>query len=82
MERDLLIQAGFYKPYADNTSKVDLMRYCNNCLSYGYNEELKTFYLCESPRLDSSIIKIISEHKTFEEMKSAFFNKKYDKLNS
>jgi len=70
---DKLNQMGFYKPFKDNTTKIDLMRYCNNNLSYGYNIENDMFYLCESPTLESTIIKIISEHKTFEELKDMFF---------
>jgi len=67
-------QAGFYQPYKDNTNKIDQMRYCNNCLSYGYNEQNKTFYLCESPKLEAVIIRILSEHKTFKELKDMFYN--------
>ncbi len=65
---------GFYKPYKDSTNKIDLMRYCNNNLSYGYNVEYNIFYLCESPTLESIIIRILSEHKTFEELKDMFYN--------
>lgn len=68
-----LNQMGFYKPFKDNTNKVDLMRYCNNDLSYGYNIEHNVFYLCDSPTLEATIIRIKSEHKTFEELKDAFY---------
>lgn len=66
-------QCGFYKPYKDATNKIDFMRYCNNCLSYGYNVESETFYLCQSPILESVIIRIISEHQSWEELKEAFY---------
>jgi hypothetical protein len=71
-----LSQCGFYKPFKDHTNKIDYMRYCNNQLSYGYNEKANTFYLCESPILEAVIMRIISEHKNFEELKDAFFEYK------
>jgi len=69
-------QMGFYKPYKDATNKIDLMRYTNNCLSYGYNRSENKFYLCESPILDASIIRIISEHKNFESARTGLIEYK------
>lgn len=72
-------QMGFYTPYKDNTNKIDLMRYTNNGLSYGYNKELKTFFLCKSPILEASIIEIIEEFKNFEDARNGLL--KYKKNN-
>ena len=68
-----LKQCGFIETYKDNTKKVQFMRYCNNCLSYGYNMKTNTFYLCKSPILECSILEILSSHNTFEELKEAFY---------
>lgn len=69
-------QMGFYKPYQDATNKIDLMRYTNNSLSYGYNKASNKFYLCESPILEASIICIISEHENFESVRTALIEYK------
>jgi hypothetical protein len=82
MEKFNIQQAGFYNPFKDNTGKIDKMRYLNNQLSYGYNEKSNTFYLCDSPILECVILRIISEHKTFEELRDAFFQEKYNRLNN
>jgi hypothetical protein len=74
-------EAGFYNPFKDNTGKISKMRYLNNCLSYGYNEKTNTFYLCDSPKLESVILRIISEHKSFEDLKEAFSIEKYNRIN-
>ena len=71
IEEKELYRIGFYKPFKDQTNKVDFMRYTNNCLSYGYNQKENIFYLCESPRLECTILKIISKHENFELVRKA-----------
>jgi hypothetical protein len=64
----------FYTPKKDNTNRVYLMKYCNNGLSYGLSEPNEAkFFLCSSPTLSAEIKSIISEHKSYEEMRKAFF---------
>ena len=68
----------FYSPIKDDTGKVYLMRYCNNGLSYGlsYPGGEQKFFLCSSPTLSAEIKRIISEHNSFEELRTAFFKLK------
>ena len=79
MGRMKIIQIGtkvFSPPTKDNTGKINLMSYCNNCLSYGLNIKNKKWYLCSSPTLSHVINHIISEHNNFKEMRNAFYKKR------
>lgn len=77
----------FYKPYKDKTGKVSLMRYCNNGLGYGIKlnhldpnhketQKIVKYYLIECPTLEASVLSIISEHDTPEQLKKAFYHNK------
>ena len=70
---------GFVPVYIDNSGgNIDLIKYCNNGLSYGARlEENKiVYYLCESPILSASVNKIISRHENLQELKEAFYTEK------
>jgi hypothetical protein len=74
----------FYTPSKDKTNKVYLMKYVNNGLSYGLNkpgEEKQEFYLCKSPILCAEVTGIISIHGSFEELRNAFFEARYNDQN-
>lgn len=66
------ILKSFYPPVNDATNSIELMKYINNGLSYGYTNEGK-FCLCTSPQLDASIISIVSEHDNFQDLRKSFF---------
>jgi hypothetical protein len=68
-----LVPNDFYKPYKDNTGKIDLMRYCNSGISYGYNIENDIFYVCDSPILECTILRAVKQFKTFAEAREYFF---------
>jgi hypothetical protein len=74
------IEKCFYKPSLDNTNKIDLMRYANNVLSYGYNKKESKFYLCTSPILSSVIFDIITFSDSFNGIKKEFFKYKENNL--
>lgn len=69
---------GFVLPIIDNTNKVNIMRYCNNSLSYGISieDDKIIYYLCESPILSNEIIQIISTHSDMEDLIMAFFDQR------
>jgi hypothetical protein len=68
-----LVPTDFYKPYKDNTGKIDLMRYCNNGISYGYNIKYDIFYVCDSPILESIILRTVKEFKKFSDAREFFY---------